>query len=235
MLKKNTQYVSIPDAFILKRIAQSKSKALYKKGTFISEIIWGHTSYIISNQPKRKKVAFRKGMFLFGMVRGDANKFLKENNVKLPKKKNTIEYNNQLDLRLLDDVVGTDLNHAYWRIAYNLGVISKKTYLLGLDDKFKEVRLAALSTMGAEKKYQVIEKGVITDKVYLTKGNKDLKNVYTLIRFTCYKYMADLKKLLGKDFVCYKTDAIYYVNSRENKKLVRDFFKSKNLLMKDLQ
>jgi len=88
--------------------------------------------------------------------------------------------------------------------------------------------------MGSKKKYQKIQKGVITDDYYLEKGDEELQKVYTLIRYTCYKYMARVKKMLGTDFLAYKTDAIYYMNTRENKKLVREFFKENDLLMKQL-
>ena len=132
-------------------------------------------------------------------------------------------------------VTGTDLNHAYWRIAYNLGIISELTYVKGLDDKFKSVRLAALSTLGADKKYKIIKAGVITDELKIIKGDDTLQIIYKLIRYTCYKYMAQVKKQLKSDFLCYKTDAIYYIDTKENRKIVRDFFKEKDLLMKQLE
>ena len=37
------------------------------------------------------------------------------------------------------------------------------------------------------------------------------------------------------DFICYKTDCIYYLDTEENRKLVNDFFKEKDLLMKQLE
>jgi hypothetical protein len=132
-------------------------------------------------------------------------------------------------------LTATDINHAYWAIAYNLKIISAKTYEKGLDNKLKSVRLAALSTLGASKKYYRIKKGVITSDVVLVGGNEALTKVYTLIRLTCFEYMYQVKRLLKKDFICYKTDCIYYIDSKENKKIVRDFFKSKKLGMKQLE
>lgn len=174
-------------------------------------------------------------MFLFGMVRRDAKKFIqKRPNFKVPKKHAQIEYNKDVNFELFGKVTGTDLNHAYWRIAFNLGVITDKTYIKGIDDKFKSVRLAALSTLGADKKYQRIIDGKITQETLIIKGEEDLQRVYVLIRLTCYKYMSQVKKLLGKDFLCYKTDAIYYIDTKENRQKVREFFKSKDLLMKQL-
>jgi hypothetical protein len=184
---------------------------------------------------KKSQANFKKGMFLFGMVRRDAKRFINNRpNFRIPKKYSQIEYNKDVNFELFGKVTGTDLNHAYWRIAYNLGVISDKTYIKGIDDKFKSVRLAALSTLGSDKKYQRILAGKITQETLIIKGEDDLQRVYVLIRLTCYKYMSQVKKMLGKDFLCYKTDAIYYIDTKENRQKVRDFFKSKDLLMKQL-
>ena len=232
---KNIEYASKSmEAFLLKKIEASGGNGLIKKGTFTNEIIWGRKSYIFNLLDKKHQQSFKKGMFLFGMVRKDAKAFLKKKKVKLPKKYNQIQYNNNINLDLFDKVAGTDLNHAYWRIAYNLGIITEITYLKGLRDDFKSVRLAALSTLGADKKYRVIRDGKITFDVKTIEGDKELQQVYKLIRYTCYRYMNHVKKLLGDDFLCYKTDCIYYTDSKENRKIVKDFFESNNLLTKQL-
>ena len=36
-------------------------------------------------------------------------------------------------------ITATDLNNAYWRIAYNLGIITLNTYTSGLGDEKKNV------------------------------------------------------------------------------------------------
>ena len=232
---KNIEYASKSmEAFLLKKIEASGGNGLIKKGTFTNEIIWGRKSYIFNLLDKKHQQSFKKGMFLFGMVRKDAKAYLKKKKVKLPKKYNQIQYNNNINLDLFDKVAGTDLNHAYWRIAYNLGIITEITYLKGLRDDFKSVRLAALSTLGADKKYRVIRDGKITFDVKTIEGDKELQQVYKLIRYTCYRYMNYVKKLLGDDFLCYKTDCIYYTDSKENRKIVKDFFESNNLLTKQL-
>jgi hypothetical protein len=232
---KNIEYASKSmEAFLLKKIEASGGNGLIKKGTFTNEIIWGRKSYIFNLLDKKHQQSFKKGMFLFGMVRKDAKAYLKKKKVKLPKKYNQIQYNNNINLDLFDKVAGTDLNHAYWRIAYNLGIITEITYLKGLRDEFKSVRLAALSTLGADKKYRVIRDGKITFDVKTIEGDQELQQVYKLIRYTCYRYMNQVKKLLGQDFLCYKTDAIYYIDTKYNRKIVNDFFNNKDLLIKQL-
>lgn len=236
MLNKPTRYSpKSMETFLMKKIETLKGNGYIKKGTFTNEIVWGKNSYVFSILDKKKQEAFKRGMFLFGMVRKDAKAYLKKGKVKLPKKYSQIEYNGSFNPDLFGKVTGTDLNHAYWRIAHNLGIISDMTYMKGLDDKFKSVRLAALSTLGADKKYKIIRNGLITNDYKIIEGDKELQQIYKLIRYTCYRYMNQVKKVLGKDFLCYKTDAIYYIDTKENRKKVRDFFKQKNLLMKQLE
>lgn len=236
MLNKPTRYApKSMEGYLLKKIETLKGNGYIKRGTFTNEIVWGKNSYVFSVLDKKKQQAFKKGMFLFGMVRKDAKAYLKKKTIKLPKKYSQIEYNGSFNPDFFGKVTGTDLNHAYWRIAHNLGIISDMTYMKGLDDKFKSVRLAALSTLGADKKYLIIRNGQITHDYKVVQGDADLQQIYKLIRYTCYKYMNQVKRILGKDFLCYKTDAIYYIDTKENRQKVRQFFKEKNLLMKQLE
>lgn len=219
----------------MRRMVKEKADGYIKKGTFTNELVWGAYSYIFPCMSKKSQSAFKRGMFLFGMVRKDAKLYLKNNEIRLPKRYGQIEYNSDVEDDFDERVTGTDLNHAYWRIAYNLGIISDFTYTKGLNDDFKAVRLAALSTMGGNKKYQKIKNGVILDEYLVVEGDEELRKIYTLIRYTCYKYMSEVKRMLGNDFLCYKTDCIYYVDNKENRKKVKDFFKEKDLLMKQLE
>ena len=235
MKNKSVTYTSkTSEDFIFKRMIEEKANGLIKRGTFTNEIVWGNNSYIFPCMDKKKQMAFKKGMFLFGMVRKDVREYIKNNKIKLPTKYGQIEYNKELNEDLFGKITATDLNHAYWRISYNLGIISDNTYTKGLNDDFKAVRLAALSTMGANKKYQKIKNGKLLDEYKIVYGDDKLKDVYKLIRLTCYKYMNQVKKMLGKDFLCYKTDCIYYIDTQYNRKIVRDFFKEKDLYMKQL-
>ena len=155
------------------------------------------------------------------------------NKLKIPKQYPVNQYNddfNQPDCK----ITGTDLNHAYWRIAYNLGIISKNTYERGLQDDFKIVRLAGLSSLGKGKDYFLIKNGVLSNDVVNIGFNLELNNLYKSIRFTCYLYMQQLKVILKEDFICYKTDCVYYVDTKENKKLVRDFLRKQHIGYKQL-
>jgi len=236
MRKKVIKYTpSNAGTFLLKRMESEAADGLIKKGVFTDEIVWGAYSYIIPKLTKKKQASFKKGMFLFGMVKKDVKLYLEKNTIRLPKRYGQIEFNEDVYFDEDDRITGTDLNHAYWRIAFNLGIIAEKTYKRGLPDNFKEVRLAALSTLGGKKKYNRIIGGIITEDVFVIEGDEELREVYTLIRYTCYKFMTQVKKKLGNDFICYKTDCIYYLDTEYNRKLVNEFFQEKDLLMKQLE
>jgi hypothetical protein len=76
---------------------KQKANGYLKVGTFSTELVWGNYSYVSSNLTKRKQNAFKKGMFLFGMVRKDANLYIKNYEIKLPKQYKQIEYTGDLN------------------------------------------------------------------------------------------------------------------------------------------
>ena len=220
------------EKYILSLMKMTSSEGYMRVGNFSTEIIWDGKSYMFP--AKGEKKSYRKGLFLFGMVRKDVKSFFKKGGTfKLPKKYPVNEYNDKFE-DFDKPITGTDLNHAYWRIAYNLGFISLNTYEKGLDDEFKSVRLAALSTLGKGKEYFVIREGKVTGEVVKIGVDDGMGDIYKAIRYTCYKYMQKLKRNLKNDFVAYRTDCIYYVNTPENKTLVRDFFKKEKMGYKQL-
>jgi len=115
-----------------------------------------------------------------------------------------------------------------------LGIIRNETYIKGLDDDFKTVRLSALSTLGKGKDYYVIKDGKITNEVVKIGVDEAMDTLYKVIRYTCYEYMNVIKEMLKEDFVCYRTDCVYYVDTKENRKLVRDYFKNMKMSFKQL-
>lgn len=220
------------EKLLLDLMKRNKSNGYIRIGNFSNELIWDGKSY--SFPAKGKSKDYSKGIFLFSMVRKDAKDFLRKGKrIKLPNKYPVNEYN-QKSTKLDFKITGTDINHAYWRIAFNLGIIRQNTYAKGLQDDFKIVRLAALSTLGKGKDFYVIKNGEVTKDVIKIGNDEDLDRLYLAIRYTCYKYMQDVKKLLGEDFIAYKTDCIYYVDTPANRKMVREYFKSQHMTTKQL-
>lgn len=221
----------------MRSIVNNQSDAYFRYGNFSHEIVDGKTCYVFppDNVNKTKLAKMRQGIYLFGLVRKNAKDWLKNNpDAKLPKKNPVNEYASGVKNFDNQKITGTDVNSAYWTIAYNLGIITKDTYNKGLDNDLKQVRLATLSTLGAGKKYYVIRDGELTNDEVCIGADEKLADVYRLIRYTCYQYMNQLKRKLATSFVAYRTDCIYYVDSKENRKMVHDFFKSKKLTYKQL-
>jgi hypothetical protein len=216
----------------LDRLIKNKASFLIKKGVEIDQIIFGGTHFLYAtpnkNFPKNK-------IFLFGIVNNDVKKFIDENVfIDLPPEKPTQFYNLEYD-ETKGVITGTDLNHAYWRIAYVKGYISKKTYLRGLeDDDAKNIRLATLGNLGREDRFLQYVNGEFTEDLVLKAENKAMKKVYKDIRLTCYYMMYQLSILLKEDFESWATDCVYYRDSIDNRKLVHDFFDAHNMLYKQL-
>ena len=87
-------------------------------------------------------------------------------------------------------LTGTDLDHAYWRIAYIKNYISKKTYEYGLDEKAKALRLATISILGREKKYLEYKDGVLVGEVIRQAKDERLHDIFLDVRYSCFFMMS---------------------------------------------
>ena len=213
----------------IKDLVSNKLSFSVRRASECTEILMDDKHIVFASQnifPKKK-------IYLFNSVKQQTTKWLKNNSVFLPEELNSIKYNYDYDT---DEgtMCGTDLNHAYWRIAYLYGMINEKTYIAGLDTECKALRLATLSVLGREKKFDNYEKGEIKESYVYQKENVDLKNVFKFIRLTCFSFMKEASDLLGDDFFAWKTDCIYYRENLKNIKMVQDYFDQYNLTYKQL-
>jgi hypothetical protein len=213
----------------IKDLVSNKLSFSVRRASECTEILMDDKHIVFASQSNFPK----KKIYLFNNVKQQVTKWVKENSVYLPEDINSIKYNYDYDT---DDgtMCGTDLNHAYWRIAYLYGMINEKTYISGLDTECKALRLATLSVLGREKKFDNYEKGQIKESYVYQKENVDLKNVFKFIRLTCFTFMKEASELLGDDFFAWKTDCIYYRENLKNIKLVQDYFDQYNLTYKQL-
>ena len=107
----------------LNTLTKGKKNFLLREGTDCCEVIIDQTCYVYSTSTRFPI----KKLFLFNIVKRDANQFLEaHDNIFLPQEYPTAHYNEDYD-EDLGKVIGFDINHAYWRIAFNLGIISEKT------------------------------------------------------------------------------------------------------------
>tara|TARA_R110001592_G_scaffold238657_1_gene498475 strand:- start:3992 stop:4693 length:702 start_codon:yes stop_codon:yes gene_type:complete len=213
----------------IKDLVSNKLSFSVRRASECTEILMDDKHIVFASQSNFPK----KKIYLFNSVKQQTTKWLKENVVFLPEELNSIKYNYDYDT---DEgtMCGTDLNHAYWRIAYLYGMINEKTYIGGLDTDCKALRLATLSVLGREKKFDNYEKGEIKESYVYQKENVDLKNVFKFIRLTCFSFMKEASDLLGDDFFAWKTDCIYYRESLSNIKAVQEYFDQYNLTYKQL-
>jgi hypothetical protein len=203
---------------ILDKLKGKKGIAYYRQGSFSDEIIWQNRKFLFPS--KKKKVT--AGMWVFRSVMNDVRDYISDKRIKaldrLP-----VNFWNQNMLDFQGKITATDVNHAYWRIAFMQGIISEKTYTKGLLIKDKSIRLAALANLASSKEYQVIRDGQMTNKTIVLKYDPILQKVYNNVRYTCYNYMMTMAHMLKEDFICYKTDCIYYVDKPENRKMVQEY------------
>lgn len=213
------------------RLVLGKGTFLVRFGTECNELIFDNVHNVFSTKNKNFP---SKLICLFNMVQSDVKKFLYINPyIDIPFKVSTTHFNYKYD----DDIgtlTATDLDHAFWRIAYVKGYITKKTYLKGLPNYGKAIRLASLSVLGRGKKFDKYVDGEFKETIEVKKPDTTLQKVYVDIRYSCYYMMYELSQLLGNDFESWKTDCIYYRDTPENRKLVHNYFDEREMLYKQL-
>jgi hypothetical protein len=215
---------------ILDRLSLANGKGYYRKGSYSTEIIWADRKFVF---PSNKKKGSFKDLWIFRNVMNDVKDYCTGRRIKeLPKL--PVNYWNPKIEKAKGRIAATDLNHAYWRIAYINGYISAKTYEKGLLIKDKALRLASLANLSSAKQYFLIEGGKVTKKSITLRFEAYLQKVYNNIRYECYQHMMTMANLLGDDFICYKTDCIYYKQTKKNVELVTTYLDSVGIDYKQL-
>jgi len=213
---------------LINRLISKKIKFALRKSSECTQIQIGDTLFTYTSQANFP----RNKLFLFNLVKRDVVKWIgKKTTLELPNEFPVTKYNESYPY---DRSIGIDLNHAYWRIAYNQGMISEKTYKHGLDPECKALRLATLSVLGRNKEFEIYEEGVLVDKETRQQTNLVQKEVFKYIRLVCFDMMNTISRKLGNDFDAWKTDCIYFYDTPENRKKVTDFFDKKNMTYKIL-
>jgi hypothetical protein len=188
------------------------------------ELITSTGQKIYQNKSKR----FTGGLYLFGMVKKDIQNYLEENGEVEPYEELPVNYiNTKFDYD--KDVIGMDINNAYWHVALLKGYITEVTYEKGLEKEgLKSIRLASLSSLGKSRVYNVYENGEhkLDEKV---KTNDSLQNVYLDIRYSTYGVMREIARELGDDFCSWKTDCVFFHDTFQNREKVRAIIESYGL------
>jgi hypothetical protein len=170
----------------------------------------------------------------FSSVSRSFNAYAKQNPIEnVPFYPSMVFKTNRVDFDKLDpnSYSATDLDHAYWRIAFLLGYISEKLYNSGLKWD-KRIRNITMAVLASERKFVKFDNGEPTPNQSIIIKKETLSKMYKNIRHTCYQHMNALMVLLGEDFLCYKTDCIYYVKKAANTKMVMKYLSEHRLLFK---
>lgn len=117
--------------------------------------------------------------------------------------------------KTFDNVCEVDIDQAYWETAYQLGIINDTIYAKGAKGNIsKKARLTALGSL-ARKKYNYKFKG---EKLLDTIIEKEplLENLWFTICKRVSDVMHEVIKELGRDFIFYWVDGIYFQNTPKN-------------------
>lgn len=215
-----------PADFFLKKMEAFKADGFIRHNIFGKEVIWDGVKMHFSTKRARKSF---KHFYIFALVKKDALDYVKKNKLKEIDWVPSTHFNLNVKSISKKEIIGTDIDTAYWNMAFKLKIISENTFEKGLSLPDKSLGLAALASLGSDKKYFFIKKGVITNDALVVLGNPKLKEVYKLIRYTCFQYMRELSFILEENYISYKTDCIYYIRNQRNVDIVTAFMEKHDL------
>jgi hypothetical protein len=214
---------------LLAKLLKRKASGFYRSGSFSDEIIWQDRKFLFPS-PKKK---VSSGIWVFRSVLHDVRMYIENKRIR-EKQRLPVNLYNPKHEKFRGKITATDIDHAYWRIAYLDGIITDKTYAKGLELKDKTLRLAALANLSSAKEYNIIKDGEVTKKTVILKYDPILQKIYNNIRYSCYEHMSNIANMLGDDFICYKTDCIYYRDTAKNREMVQVYLDSVSLEWKQL-
>lgn len=236
VLESEIRHGGSPESTI-KRLEANKRTFYVRDTAYMTTLIYDHKEIVY---PKKNNTFPPNQLWLFKSVRNDAEKLAEKIDSgkvefvmpeKNPVNRTNFDYDDSFG-----QITGTDINSAYWTIAYNLGIISERTYQKAqITPDTKVTRLAALAILGRNMAYKKYENGVPIKDRKIIEGSKILQNFYKAIRYTCYQTMSNIADLLGEDFDAYRTDCIYYRDSPENRKKVYDYLDQYGFYYKQLE
>lgn len=213
------------------KLVKGKGNFLIRFGSECNELIFDNAHNVFATANKNFD---NKLLCLFNMVQVDVKNFLRINPyIDIPPKVNTTEFNYQYNDEI-GTLTATDLDHAFWRIAYVKGYITKKTYTKGMPTSGKAIRLASLSVLGRGKRFDKYVDGEFFENIVVKEPDTTLQKVYVDIRYSCYYMMYELSQILKDDFESWKTDCIYYRDTPENRKIVHNYFEEREMMFKQL-
>ena len=115
-----------------------------------------------------------------------------------------------------------DINHCYWRIAYNEGIVNKNVYM-----KYRDNKEARTTAIGCFKRPSIYIEYVGTKKIKEVVVNNQLSWLWNYIVYKCNYAMEKVRKKTKGNVFLYHTDGAYV--SLEYADLAIEVLKSLNL------
>lgn len=127
---------------------------------------------------------------------------------------------------VITNAIEIDIDEAYWRTAFLLGVISESLYIEGSKETDKISKLGRLISLGSlarkEKKYSYQGRKLTVEK---TTRSDLTENIWYSICKRVSDLMGEAKKIAGDDFLLYWVDGIYLKPDSSKVKKIVEMFK----------
>lgn len=145
-----------------------------------------------------------------------------------------MDVNPVLQNKKFTNVVEIDVNEAYWKTAYLMGIINQEIYEEGSKDNLgKYTRLVALGALAKRQTHYIYEGGKFVRKEEIR--SELTENVWYSICKRLSDVMQGAKKLLGNDYLFYWVDGIYFIDSPKNRKKITSYFLKHGYGCKDVE
>jgi hypothetical protein len=220
---------------LLNKLKMNKRDFYVRETPFMTTVIYDGREIVYT---KKSGMFPASQLWIFRNVNLDANKFAAavergDAKFEMPEK-HPVNFTNINYDDTKGVITGTDVNSAYWTIAYQMGIIGQSTYEKAGQAYHKVTRLAALAILGRTLAYKQYVGGTLSTEPKIVVGNKIIKDFYRAVRYKCYEHMQAMAEMLGDDFDAYRTDCIYYRDTEENRQKCYDYLDKHNFEYKQL-
>lgn len=145
-----------------------------------------------------------------------------------------MDVNPNLQNQKFPNAIEIDVNEAYWKTAYILGIIDEAIYEEGKKGKLgKYTRLVALGALAKRVTKFVYVDGKFSHKEEVR--SELTENVWYSICKRLSDVMQGAKKILGDDYLFYWVDGIYFINTKANRKKITKYFLKNGYTSKEVE
>lgn len=145
-----------------------------------------------------------------------------------------MDVNPNLQGKKFSNAIEFDVDEAYWKTAYLMGIINKDIYEEGKKGELgKYTRLVALGSLAKKQTHYIYEDGKFKEKRVVR--SELTENVWYSICKRFADLMQGAKKILKDDYLFYWVDGIYFVDSPQNRKKITSYFLKHGYTVKEVE